>query len=198
MEVSLNWLQRYADLPDDPGSLAEALTSLGFEVEGIRSLGGGATGVVVGEVLEVARHPEADKLSLCRVGDGGEVLAVVCGAPNVAAGQKVCFARVGAYLYNTHSGKHETLKAARAKRGLEMLPEWYKLQIFYFSNPGSLHGHLQAVKKPASTARLCRISRPRTPCPSAPMRRLGAFAWVRWHRSRGSASRRWTCWVTRT
>ena len=79
---------------------------------------GGWSGCVVGQVLEVGPHPQADRLSLCRVNAGVEVLEVVCGAPNVAVDQKICFAGVGAYLYNAHSGKHETLKAARI-RGVE-------------------------------------------------------------------------------
>ena len=69
----------------------------------------------MGEVLSVRPHPQADRLSLCQVATGVDQLEVVCGAPNVAAGQKVCFARVGAVLYNTHSGRHEELKPARIR-----------------------------------------------------------------------------------
>ena len=72
-------------------------------------------GCIVGEVLSVRPHPQADRLSLCQVTTGVDQLEVVCGAPNVAAGQKVCFARVGAVLYNTHSGRHEELKPARIR-----------------------------------------------------------------------------------
>jgi len=98
MIVSLNWLSRYVDLPESPAELSAALTSLGFEVEGVTARGAGITGVVVGEVKTCGKHPEADKLSVCTVFDGVEEVTVVCGAPNVAAGQKVLFARVGAVL----------------------------------------------------------------------------------------------------
>jgi phenylalanyl-tRNA synthetase beta chain len=98
MIVSLSWLRRYADLPTDPSEISTALTAVGFEVEGVTARGAGVTGVVVGEVKTCAKHPEADKLSVCTVFDGVETVSVVCGAPNVAAGQKVLFARVGAVL----------------------------------------------------------------------------------------------------
>ncbi len=98
MIVSLNWLSRYVDLPADAAEISAALTSLGFEVEGVQARGAGITGVVVGEVRACGKHPEADKLSVCTVYDGVEEVPVVCGAPNVAAGQKVLFARVGAVL----------------------------------------------------------------------------------------------------
>lgn len=98
MLLSLSWLSRYVDLPESPAEISAALTSLGFEVESMQVRGAGVTGVVVGEVKTCARHPEADKLSVCTVFDGVETVPVVCGAPNVAAGQKVLFARVGAVL----------------------------------------------------------------------------------------------------
>src|SRR6187402_3205968 len=98
MLISLNWLKRYVDLTESDAEISAALTSLGFEVEAVTVRGGGIEGVVVGEVRACAKHPEADKLSVCRVFDGAEEVPVVCGAPNVAAGQKVLFARVGAVL----------------------------------------------------------------------------------------------------
>ena len=85
---------------------------------------GGWSEIYVGSVTAVRPHPNADRLRLCTVTTGpapngeNEELEVVCGAPNVAAGQKICFARVGANLYNAHSGKRETLTAARI-RGVE-------------------------------------------------------------------------------
>ncbi|MDB5103286.1 MAG: phenylalanyl-tRNA synthetase, beta subunit [Fibrobacteres bacterium] len=105
MEVSLNWIKKYVDLSgstdgrpdDDRQALSQALTSLGLEVEGMRVVGG-LPGVVSAEVLECARHPEADKLSVCQVTDGTGTYPVVCGAPNVAKGQKVLLAKVGAEL----------------------------------------------------------------------------------------------------
>ena len=98
MEISLNWLKRYVELPGSVKEISEALTALGFEVEGVHQRGAGIQGVVAGEVRECGRHPDAEKLSLCRVFDGLEEVPVVCGAPNVAAGQKILFARVGAEL----------------------------------------------------------------------------------------------------
>jgi len=101
MQVSLNWIRKYVDLSgtsgEDPVEVSKALTSLGLEVEGMTRLGSVA-GVVSAEVIECARHPEADKLSVCKVSDGSETYPVVCGAPNVAKGQKVLFAKVGAEI----------------------------------------------------------------------------------------------------
>ncbi|MEO7425447.1 MAG: phenylalanine--tRNA ligase subunit beta, partial [Fibrobacteria bacterium] len=121
MEVSLNWIKKYVEISgpaDDPQALSKALTSLGLEVEGMRILGG-LPGVVSAEVLECERHPEADKLSVCKVTDGTEIHPVVCGAPNVAKGQKVLLAKVGAELPGEGPGK-PSLKIKKAKlRGQE-------------------------------------------------------------------------------
>ena len=108
-------MREYVDVDLPPHELAHRLTMAGVEVGEVTELGGWES-CCVGEVLEVNPHPNADSLQLCRVnpGDGSEI-EVVCGAPNVAAGQKICFARVGAHLFNTHSGRHETLKAARIR-----------------------------------------------------------------------------------
>ena len=115
MQVPLSWLREYVDVDMPPQELAHRLTMAGVEVGEVTELGGWDN-CCVGEVLEVNPHPNADSLQLCRVnpGDGSE-MEVVCGAPNVAVGQKICFARVGANLYNTHSGRHETLRAARIR-----------------------------------------------------------------------------------
>ena len=93
MKISYNWIKDFLriDLPAE--KVGELLTDLGLEVEGItsyESVKGGLAGVVVGEVLECTKHPNADKLSLTKVQVGeGVVLPIVCGAPNVAKGQKV-------------------------------------------------------------------------------------------------------------
>ncbi len=100
------------DLP--ARELAHRLTMAGVEVGDVIEIGSWGD-CVVGQVLSVGPHPQADRLSLCQVATGTGELEVVCGAPNVAAGQKICFARVGAVLYNTHSGKHEALKPARIR-----------------------------------------------------------------------------------
>ena len=115
MQIPLSWLREYVDIDLPPHELAHRLTMAGVEVGEVTELGGWEN-CCVGEVLEVSPHPDADSLQLCRVNPGnGEEMEVVCGAPNVAAGQKICFARVGATLYNTHSGRRETLKAARIR-----------------------------------------------------------------------------------
>ncbi len=100
MEVSLNWIRKYVDVGAETpvAELSRALTSLGLEVEGVVTQGAGLSGVVAAEVLECGRHPEADKLSVCKVSDGTEVFPVVCGAANVAKGQKVLLAKLGAEL----------------------------------------------------------------------------------------------------
>ncbi|MEL7118551.1 MAG: phenylalanine--tRNA ligase subunit beta [Bacteroidota bacterium] len=102
MNVSLNWLKSYIDLDFTPEKIGEMLTDIGLEVEGleeVESIPGGLKGVVVGHVLESGKHPNADKLSLNKVDIGGaEPLQIVCGAPNVAAGQKVMVATVGTTL----------------------------------------------------------------------------------------------------
>ncbi|MFB3119789.1 MAG: phenylalanine--tRNA ligase subunit beta, partial [Stenotrophomonas maltophilia] len=114
MRVSLSWLRDYVDIDGPVQELAHRLTMAGVEVGEVIELGGWKE-CLVGQVLTVAPHPNADNLSLCRVSSGDREMEVVYGAPNVAVGQKVCFAQVGASLFNTHSGKRETLKAARIR-----------------------------------------------------------------------------------
>lgn len=98
MKFSEAWLREWVDPPVNAEALYEQLTMAGLEIEGFEPVAGVFTGVVVGEVLEAGRHPDADKLSVCRVSDGQETFQVVCGAPNVRAGLKTAFARVGAVL----------------------------------------------------------------------------------------------------
>ena len=98
MKVTYNWLKDFVDFDLSPDKLADLLTMLGLEVEGMESLGGGMDDVVVAVVEEKAQHPNADKLSLCRVNDGGQILSVVCGAQNFKSGVKVALARIGAVL----------------------------------------------------------------------------------------------------
>ena len=115
MKISYNWLKSYIELDEQPQKLAEILTSIGLEVEGmeiVEKIPGGLAGVVTGEVLACAPHPNADKLSVTEVSVGGEApLHIVCGAPNVAAGQKVLVATVGAEL-TFASGEKVTIKRA--------------------------------------------------------------------------------------
>jgi phenylalanyl-tRNA synthetase beta chain len=98
MRVALGWLAEYVKLPA-PEALVERLTTAGIEIEGIERTGPDLSGVRVGHVVSREKHPDADKLSLCRVDVGeGEPLEIVCGAPNVAAGQKVAVALAGVEL----------------------------------------------------------------------------------------------------
>ncbi|MCH8556528.1 MAG: phenylalanine--tRNA ligase subunit beta [Balneolia bacterium] len=98
MNISLNWLREYIDTNLSDAEIAEKLTLTGLEVEEITSSGSDFSGIVVGEVLSVKSHPNADKLTLCEVNTGTETVQIVCGAPNVAAGQKVPVATVGTEL----------------------------------------------------------------------------------------------------
>ncbi|MGH2511805.1 MAG: YtpR family tRNA-binding protein [Candidatus Limnocylindrales bacterium] len=99
MRVPLNWLRDYVDIELSPEQLAERLTVLGMEVQGIEAWGADWRSVVVGELLTVARHPRADRLSLTTVDVGaGQVLEIVCGATNIAPGQRVPVALPGAVL----------------------------------------------------------------------------------------------------
>ena len=117
MKVPLSWLREYVNVDLPAAELAHRLTMAGVEVGEVVEMGGWKE-CFVGHVLTKEAHPQADRLSLCRVSTGSEEMEVVCGAPNVAANQKICFATVGANLLNTHTGKHETLKAAKI-RGVE-------------------------------------------------------------------------------
>src|SRR6266850_3316597 len=105
MKISYHWLKQYIDLPESPEEIAKVLTSTGLEVESLEpfeTIKGGLKGLVIGEVLTCVKHPNADKLSLTTVDVGGEKpLSIVCGAPNVAAGQKVIVALPGTTLYPT-------------------------------------------------------------------------------------------------
>ncbi len=89
MKVTLNWLKQYVDFDWSPEELAERLTMLGIEVEGVQKLKGEFEGVVVAQVITCDKHPNADKLSLCRVNDGKGERQIVCGAHNFKAGDKV-------------------------------------------------------------------------------------------------------------
>lgn len=120
MNISYNWLKEYLDFDLSPQETADALTSLGLEtggVEEVETIKGGLEGLVIGEVLTCTDHPDSDHLHVTTVNVGqGEPLQIVCGAPNVAAGQKVVVALVGTKLY---SGE-ESFTIKRSKiRGAE-------------------------------------------------------------------------------
>ena len=117
MKVPLSWLRQYVNVDIPADELAHRLTMAGIEVGEVQETGGWSD-VYVGHVTSVRQHPNADRLRLCTVTTGSDAMEVVCGAPNVSEGQKICFARVGAHLYNAHNGRHETLAAATI-RGVE-------------------------------------------------------------------------------
>lgn len=118
MTISYNWLKDYIDIPETPEELGQLLTSTGLEVEHVtafETVKGGLKGLVIGEVLTCTRHPNADKLSLTTVDVGGDKpLSIVCGAANVAAGQKVVVATVGTTVYPT-KGESFLIKSAKIR-----------------------------------------------------------------------------------
>ncbi len=95
MKVTYNWLKEYVDFDWSVEELGERITMLGVEVEGIEETGGAFEGIVVGQVVTRDQHPNADKLSLCKVSDGSQELQIVCGATNFQAGDKVALATLG-------------------------------------------------------------------------------------------------------
>jgi phenylalanyl-tRNA synthetase beta chain len=115
MKVSLKWLKDYVDVSLPPVELADKLTMAGIEVKGWQAIGGNWNDIVVGQIVAVNPHPNADRLALPRVDLGTEQKTVVCGAPNLRVGDKVAFARVGAELIDGHSGQLVRLEAARIR-----------------------------------------------------------------------------------
>src|SRR5210317_1110492 len=115
MKISYNWLKQYIDTDLNPQEVSEILTNTGLEVEGleeVQSVKGGLQGVIIGEVLSCEKHPDADKLTVCKVNLGeGEAVQIICGAPNVVAGQKVPVATVGTTLWPDNKGF--TIKKAK-------------------------------------------------------------------------------------
>ena len=121
MKISYNWLKQFLNIDWEPNKTAELLTDLGLEVEGVtafETIPGGLKGVVVGHVLTCEKHPNADKLKITTVDIGtAEPLQIVCGAPNIAKGQKVPVATIGTTLY---TGEGEAWKIKKGKiRGEE-------------------------------------------------------------------------------
>lgn len=118
MKISYNWLKQFIKTDWTPEQTSELLTDLGLEVEGVenyQSVKGGLEGIVVGEVLTCEKHPNADKLKVTTVNIGSEEpLQIVCGAPNVAAGQKVPVATIGTTLY-TPEGEAWTIKKGKIR-----------------------------------------------------------------------------------
>lgn len=117
MKISLNWLKEFIDLNESPEEISDVLTQTGLEVEGlekIEKIKGGLSGLVVGEILTCDPHSNADKLKLTTVDFGQKTTQIVCGAPNVAKGQKVIVATVGTTVYPT-SGEPFKIKKAKIR-----------------------------------------------------------------------------------
>jgi phenylalanyl-tRNA synthetase beta chain len=118
MTISYNWLSEYLPWPIEPEKLSKILTSIGLEVESLtfyENVKGGLAGLVVGEVLTVSQHPNADKLKITTVNIGAEApLQIVCGASNVAAGQKVIVATIGTTIYPS-TGDPLTMRVAKIR-----------------------------------------------------------------------------------
>ncbi len=118
MKISYNWLKQFIKIDWDAEKTGELLTDLGLEIEGIEpfeSIKGGLQGIVVGHVLECEQHPNADRLKVTKVDIGtGEPLQIVCGAPNVATGQKVPVATIGTSLYDDE-GKPWKIKKGKIR-----------------------------------------------------------------------------------
>jgi phenylalanyl-tRNA synthetase beta chain len=115
MKVSLKWLRDYIDIKLTIGELAERVTMAGLEVKGAQTTGGSWDNVVIGEVIALNRHPNADRLKLATVNIGTEQVTTVCGAPNISVGQRVTFANVGARLMDPHTGESVVLKPAKIR-----------------------------------------------------------------------------------
>jgi phenylalanyl-tRNA synthetase beta chain len=118
MKVTLNWLKQYVDFNWSPEELGERLTMLGIEVEGVQKLGGEFEGIVVAQVITRDKHPNADKLSVCRVNDGAGERQIVCGAQNFKAGDKVPLILPGKSLPAKPGEQPFTIKVGKI-RGVE-------------------------------------------------------------------------------
>ncbi len=106
MKISENWLRERVAIDADEATLVERLNMIGHEVESIERVGEELAGIVVGEIVECAKHPEADRLQVCRVdAGGGEVLQIVCGAPNARPGLKAPLAKIGAQVETDDQGR---------------------------------------------------------------------------------------------
>jgi phenylalanyl-tRNA synthetase beta chain len=116
LKISLNWIKQYIDISLSPQEIDEKLTMSGLEVESIELIGKELEDFSIAEIVEVKKHPNADKLSVCRVNDGKNVHQIVCGAPNVAVGQRVVLGLAGTKVpRNAHSQNGEPFKLEKVK-----------------------------------------------------------------------------------
>ena len=151
MIVTYNWLKEFVDCDLPVAELSDLLTMLGLEVERVETVGEGMDEVVVAQVLEKDQHPNADKLSLCKVNNGTEILTIVCGAQNFKAGDKVALAQIGAVLPGDFKIKRSKIRGeescgmlcsekelglAEDSAGIMILAEDYQLGMPVFSALG--------------------------------------------------------------
>ncbi len=134
MRISQNWLHDYINFSFTPEELSDRLSMLGVEIEGTENLGAKYENIVVGKVLDRQRHPHADRLSVCSVSVGTSTLQIVCGAPNVAAGQKVAVGLSGASIpKNQHDPEGKPFVLSNVKiRGVDsfgMICSAYELDL---------------------------------------------------------------------
>jgi len=115
MKIPLKWLQEYIDIALPPTDLANRLTMAGTEVKGMQVIGGNWENIVVGQIIAINPHPNADRLTLPTIDLGTEQHTVVCGAPNLRLDDKVAFAYVGAQLIDGHTGQAFRLKSAKIR-----------------------------------------------------------------------------------
>jgi phenylalanyl-tRNA synthetase beta chain len=117
MKISLKWLNQLVDVSEffeKPDVLSDLLTNAGLEVEGIENTAESLKNVVVGHITEKGQHPDADKLSLCKVDVGGEIKQIVCGAKNHKQGDKVVVAQVGAILPGNFKIKESKIRGVES------------------------------------------------------------------------------------
>jgi len=115
MKIPLKWLQEYVGITLSSSDLANELTMAGIEVKGVQVIGGDWENIVVGQIIAINPHPNADRLTLPTIDLGTEQQTVVCGAPNLKIGDKVAFAPVGAQLIDGHTGQVFRLKSAKIR-----------------------------------------------------------------------------------
>ena len=152
MIVTYNWIKEFVDCDLPAAELSHLLTMLGLEVERMEELGGGMDDVVVARVVEKNQHPNADKLSLCKVDNGKEIISVVCGAQNFKAGDKVALAQVGATLPGDFKIKRSKIRGEEScgmlcsekelelsteSSGIMILPEEFRLGTPLFDALGT-------------------------------------------------------------
>jgi len=115
MKIPLKWLKEYLDITLSPAEVANKLTMAGMEVKGMQVIGSDWENIIVGQIITINPHPNADRLTLPTVDLGTEQQTVVCGAPNLRVGDKVAFAPVGAQLIDGHAGQAFRLKSAKIR-----------------------------------------------------------------------------------